>query len=163
MAAIALASEPADENVLNDTPRDRSEFIINKPLAKAIFGFGIFVWALCTFILWGNKNSISFLADMNMSEFFAGYMILNWWNMFNARVIGKGKSVFDGLMKNNKFWGTSILILVTTYLIVQFGGEVFNTEPISTKEWLILIAITSPVVIVRELYHQLFGKKTIKK
>jgi Ca2+-transporting ATPase len=66
-------------------------------------------------------------------------------------------------MKNNKFWGTSILILVTTYLIVQFGGEVFNTEPISTKEWLILIAITSPVVIVRELYHQLFGKKTQDK
>ena len=163
LAAIALASEPADENVLNDSPRDRSEFIINKPLAKAIFGFGIFVWALCTFVLWGNKNSISFLGDVSMSEFFAGYMILNWWNMFNARVIGKGKSVFDGLMKNNKFWGTSILILVTTYLIVQFGGEVFNTEPISTKEWLTLIAITSPVVIVRELYHQLFGKKTIKK
>ncbi len=159
LAAIALASEPADEKVLNDPPRNREEFIINKPLAKAIFGFGIFVWLLCTFVLWSSKNAIGFFADFNMSEFFAAYMILNWWNMFNARVIGKNKSVFDGLLRNNKFWGTALIIMVTTIVIVQIGGEVFNTQPISAKEWLIIIAVTSPVMLVRELYYHLTKKK----
>lgn len=159
LAAIALASEPADENVLNDAPRNKSEFIINKPLAKAIFGFGAFVWAICTFVLWSNKHSVDFLGQINSSQFFAAYMVLNWWNMFNARVIGKNKSVFNGLFKNNKFWGTSLVILFATILIVQIGGEVFNTEPLSIKSWLVIIAVTSPVMIVRELYFQLFGKK----
>lgn len=51
LAAIALASEPADERVLAEKPRDKKEFIINKSLFKAIVGFGSFIWILCTAVL----------------------------------------------------------------------------------------------------------------
>ena len=96
--------------------QQRQFFIINKELIKAIFGFGGFVWILCTFVLWGMNNLevvaswgipwvYKFFASMNPTIFFASYMILNWWNMFNARVIGKNKSLFDGLGKNMKFIG----------------------------------------------------------
>lgn len=170
LAAIALASEPADEKVLEEQPRNREEFIINKPLLKAIFGFGGFVWLLCTFVLWGMSNletvaswEIGFLSDffssMNLTIFFAAYMILNWWNMFNARVIGKDKSLFDGLGKNSKFYGTMLLILVVTILMVQLGGDVFRTEPLSCQTWAWILILTSPVVIIRELYFQLSGNK----
>ncbi len=57
LAAIALTSEPADEKVLQDKPRDRNKFIIDKSLAEAIFGFGGFVWLLCTLTLWGISNT----------------------------------------------------------------------------------------------------------
>lgn len=170
LAAIALASEPADEKVLLEKPRNRNEFIINRSLIKAIFGFGAFVWLLCTFVLWGmnNPDKVSgwgipgvadFFSSMNLTIFFASYMILNWWNMFNARVVGKNKSLFDGLGKNMKFVSIMLLILVATILMVQFGGEVFRTEPLSWKTWGLILLITSPVVIVRELYFQLFGKR----
>ena len=84
-----------------------------------------------------NKN-IPYISEIDTTMFFAGYMVLNWWNLFNARVIGKNKSVFSGLFNNSKFYGVTFGILVTT--------------------WLILL-VTSPVLIVRELYFQLFGKK----
>lgn len=169
LAAIALASEPADEKVLEDKPRDRDEFIINKSLAKAIFGFGGFVWLLCTCVLWGISNIetvqgwgcstfANFLAKIDLTVFFAAYMILNWWNMFNARVIGKNRSIFSGLGKNIKFSGIIGLILIVTILIVQFGGEVFQTHALSWQTWLTIIIITSPVVIVRELYYHVFKK-----
>lgn len=169
LAAIALASEPADEKVLEDKPRDRNEFIINKSLAKAIFGFGGFVWLLCTCVLWGISNIetiqgwgcnalANVLSKIDLTVFFAAYMILNWWNMFNARVIGKNRSIFTGLGKNVKFAGIIGLILIVTILIVQLGGEVFQTHPLSWQVWLTIILITSPVVIVRELYYQLVGK-----
>ena len=169
LAAIALASEPADEKVLEDKPRDRNEFIINKSLAKAIFGFGGFVWLLCTCVLWGISNIetvqgwgcnalANVLSNIDLTVFFAAYMILNWWNMFNARVIGKKRSIFTGLGKNIKFTGIIGLILIVTILIVQLGGEVFQTHPLSWQIWLTIILITSPVVIVRELYYQLVGK-----
>ena len=154
LAAIALASEPADEKVLEDKPRDRNEFIINRSLAKAIFGFGGFVWLLCTCILWGISN-VEILSKIDLTVFFAAYMILNWWNMFNARVIGKNKSIFAGLGKNLKFTGILALILAVTILIVQVGGEVFQTHPLSWQTWLTIILATSPVVIVRELYFQI--------
>ncbi len=170
LAAIALASEPADEKVLLEKPRDKKEFIINKPLGKAIFGFGGFIWILCLIILFGMEhvelfrenglNSIAdFFASMNLTKFFATYMCINWWNMFNARVIGKNKSIFDGLFKNTKFIGILAFILIVTIIIVQIGGEVFSTMPLSKETWFTIILITSPICIVRELYYQLIGKR----
>lgn len=155
LAAIALASEPADERVLKDRPRDRNEFIINRPLATAIFGFGGFIWLLCTVILWGMEHGMPLVAGIDRTVFFAGYMVLNWWNLFNARVIGKGMSVFSGLGRNPKFIGVAALVLIATIFIVQVGGEVFQTHPLSTRTWLQILLITSPVLIVREVWYQL--------
>ena len=78
--------------------------------------------------------------------------------MFNARVIGKNRSIFSGLGKNIKFTGIIGLILIVTILIVQLGGEVFQTHALSWQTWVTIILVTSPVVIVRELYFQLIGK-----
>jgi Ca2+-transporting ATPase len=108
---------------------------------------------------WGIPWVTKFFASMNPTIFFASYMILNWWNMFNARVIGKNKSLFDGLGKNKKFTGIMAFILVVTIVMVQIGGDVFRTEPLSWETWMWILLITSPVVIVRELYFQLIGKK----
>ena len=48
-----------------------------------------------------------------------------------------------------------VLVLAVTILIVQVGGEVFQTHPLSWQTWLTIILATSPVVIVRELYFQI--------
>lgn len=159
LAAIALASEPADENVLNEKPRDRKEFIINKSLAKAILGFGGLIWLICTLVLWGMKHNVEFLTHMNLTVFFAGYMVLNWWNLFNARVIGKNKSIFDGFGRNMKFVSVALGILLVTIVIVQIGGEAFQTVPLSWQTWGYIILFTSPVVIVRELWFRLISWK----
>ncbi len=159
LAAIALASEPADTKVLEEKPRDRKQFIIDKSLALSILGFGGGIWLLCTFVLWGNANGVEWLSVITPTVFFAGYMMLNWWNLFNARVIGKNRSSLDGLFKNSKFGLTSLGILVTTVLIVQFGGELFRTEPLCLQTWLMIIVITAPVAFVREGFYQLFLKK----
>jgi Ca2+-transporting ATPase len=159
LAAIALASEPADERVLLDKPRNRDEFIIDKSLAKSIFGFGGFVWILSTFVLWGMNNLDVVKSSMTPTVFFASYMVLNWWSMFNARVIGKNKSLFSGLGRNKKFLGIMALILVVTIIMVQFGGEVFRTEPLQWQTWGWILLLTSPVVVVREIYYRIKAKK----
>ena len=162
LAAIALASEPADENVLLDRPRDRREFIINRPMLKEILWFGGTVAALCIAVLYGMEHhllidswGIAWLSDLfdeiNLTEFFVGYMVINWWNMFNARVMGRGKSAFSGLFSNFKFIGIMVLILLVTILMVQYGDEVMRTVPMSLTTWIVILAVTSPVVFLREL------------
>ena len=158
-AAIALASEPADERVLLDKPRDKNSYIITKKLGTAILGFGIFTWILCSVTLWGISHKLEFLNGFNMTMFFASYMTFNWWNMFNARVIGKNKSIFAGLGKNPKFTIVALLILFITIIIVQIGGEFFQTEPLSLKTWIYIILFTSPVVWIRELYFNITSYK----
>lgn len=96
-----------------------------------------------------------FFLKWKLTIFFAAYMIMNWWNIFNARVIDKNKSLFDGLGKNGKFTGIMLFILFVTVAAVQYGGEVFRTEPLSWQTWCWILLITSPVVIIRELYFQL--------
>jgi magnesium-transporting ATPase (P-type) len=139
-------------------------------LGKAIFGFGGFVWVLCVAILWGMNHTAviegwgatqlaTFFAALNPTIFFATYMTINWWNMFNARVIGKNKSIFDGLFDNAKFLGIMAFILGVTILIVQIGGEVFQTIPLSAATWGWIILLTSPIAWVREIYFQLTKKR----
>ena len=170
LAAMALASQPADERVLKDKPRPREEFIINRSLMRYIFGFGGVVWLVSTLILLGMAHPqivadmgigvvSDFFSHMNKTSFFAAYMVLNLWNMFNARVIGKGESIFYHLASNVKFLAMVVLIFVCTVLIVNYGGDFFQTEPLSWREWLWIVAATSPVVVLREVWFQLFGRR----
>lgn len=170
LAAIALVSEPADESVMDEQPRDRNEFIINRSLACAIFGFGGLVWLLCTVVLWGMHNAAQLqtwgapriadaLAHIDLTIFFAAYMTVNWWNLFNARVIGKHESIFAHLFRNSKFVAITAFVLVATIAIVQYGGDVFQTHPLSWRVWGVILLATSPVVVVREVWFWLFGNR----
>ena len=95
---------------------------------------------------------------LDKTEFFAIFMTINWWNLFNARVIGKNRSVFHNLFKNSKFILGALVILAGTILIVQIGGDVFETRPLSFNEWVIIILASSPIMIVREIWFRLFNK-----
>lgn len=158
LASLCLASEPADENVLNDKPRKPNAFIITKEMCKTILGMGIFMFVILSAILVDISNGSS-LFGLDLTELFAIFLVLNWWNLFNIRVFGKHHSIFFNLFKNKNFIIGSLVILVGTILIVQIGGSVFNTRPLSFSEWIIIILATSPVVIVREIWHKFMSKK----
>lgn len=158
LAALCLASEPADKNVLTEKPRKQNAFILTKPMYKTIIGMGIFVFGVLSLIVHDiAQGSIKF--GLDLTELFAIFMMINWWNLFNIRVFGKNRSIFYNLKGSSKFLLGSLIIFIGTILIVQFGGEVFNTRPLDFKEWCIIVASTSPIVIIREIWHRIFPKK----
>lgn len=158
LAALCLASEPADENVLTEKPRKQNAFILTKPMYKTIIGMGIFVFGVLSLIVHDiAQGSIKF--GLYLTELFAIFMMINWWNLFNIRVFGKNRSIFYNLKGSSKFLLGSLVIFIGTILIVQFGGEIFNTRPLDFKEWCIIVASTSPIVIIREIWHRIFPKK----
>lgn len=146
-AALALATEPANDAVMEEAPRDPKAFIITKNMWWEILGKGLIFFLFLTWLLIGEKVSLSY--------FFTIFVLLQWWNLFNARVFGQKRSIFDGLLKNPAFIGISLAILVGQFLIVQFGGDMFRTEPIPLNHWGLLIAGTSVVAIFRELKYQI--------
>lgn len=92
---------------------------------------------------------------VSLTEFFTIFVLLQWWNLFNVRVFGQRRSIFDGLLKNPAFAGIALVILVGQFLIVQYGGAMFRTEPLSMETWGLILAGTSIVTVVRELFYQI--------
>jgi Ca2+-transporting ATPase len=84
--------------------------------------------------------------------------------MFNAKAFGSVKSTFKGLQRSEGFILVSLLILAGQFLIVQFGGEAFRTEPISLKDWGIIIGGTSLILWMGEtfrfIYRTYSGRKS---
>lgn len=152
-AALALATEPANDAVMKDKPRSPKAFIITKQMWYEIFGVGIIFFIFLVTLLYTKAVSLT--------EFFTIFVLLQWWNLFNARVFGQRRSIFDGLLKNPAFAGIALVILVGQFLIVQYGGAMFRTEPLSMETWGLILAGTSIVTVVRELFYQI-SKKVFK-
>lgn len=151
-AALALATEPANEAVMSEQPRDPKAFIITKRMWYEIFGVGILYFGILLYLLISNTYSLT--------EFFTIFVMLQFWNLFNARVFGQNRSIFNGLLSNPAFIGICLVIFIGQILIVQFGGDVFRTEPLSIETWLEIVGFTAIVPVCRELLY--WAKKLFK-
>lgn len=148
-ASLALATEPARWDVMRRKPRQPSDFIISHDMGRRIIGLGVAVIVLLVgFLLVINRDGS--VTEHELSLFYATFIMLQFWNLFNARVLGLDISAFRGLGENKLFPAIAVAILIGTVLIVQVGGDIFRTVPLSLVEWLVIIAATSPVVLVRE-------------
>jgi Ca2+-transporting ATPase len=82
---------------------------------------------------------------------FTAFVLLQFWNLFNARALGRGGSALGGLGANPWFLLIATAILAGQFLIVQFGGAVFRTVPLALSDWAWLIGGTALVLLVGEV------------
>ena len=182
-AAMALASLPPSRRVMGDKPRDRRKFIINKRMATHILWtgglFSIILIALFYTIkhcdmakvnsfgqLWNViahgeylKNLSHPISYYESALFFTTFVMLQFWNLFNARGYHSINSALR--LKNcNGFVFIALLIIVGQVLIINVGGPMFNVEPINLNDWLIITIITLPVLLIGEIFR--FFKKNRK-
>ena len=84
--------------------------------------------------------------------------MLQFWNMFNAKAFMEDRSAFAGLSQCKSFLFVALIIVAGQYLIVTFGGEMFNVVPLSARDWGLIIGSSSLVLWLGELCR-LFGKR----
>ncbi|GHT70505.1 calcium-translocating P-type ATPase, PMCA-type [Bacteroidia bacterium] len=171
-AALALASLPPNEKVMKEKPRKTSDFIISKPMWHSILGVGIFfVLILFGLVQYFKHADITTLQDFDFNEFFKNYfnfghgnglspyelslfftifVMLQFWNMFNAKAFMTGKSAFANISKCGGFLAIAAVILAGQWLIVTVGGEMFNVTPLKWADWGLIIGVTSLVLWVPE-------------
>lgn len=148
-AAGALASLPPNLQVMENKPRKNNDFIITPPMRLNILFVGLsFVVLLLGLLFFFSDNGE--VSRYDLSRFFTIFVMLQFWNMFNAKAFASGKSAFHGLSKSAGFFIVAFLIVIGQVLIVEFGGDVFRTVPLSLKDWSIIIASTSLVLWIGE-------------
>lgn len=199
-AAMALSSLPADKRVLLDSPRKSDSHIINREMLLRIVGVGsIFFFLLAGLwqLMWHteaqtmsqllNKDSLHIffdrfadlshvkdhLGDKELGIFFSIFVMLQFWNLFNAKYYKTGRSliidIVDAIRHKRPlsesfsagFFWISLVILVGQIIIVTFAGTMFSVERLEFSDWILIILITSPVLIVVDIFRTV--KNLLKK
>ena len=151
-AAMALASLPPSREVMRERPRSQDAFIITRPMIR---GIGIIggLFFVVTFALLYYFERIAGVDPKELTIFFCIFVMLQWWNLFNARSLGSCHSAFRRLWACRGFLFVLAMVLAGQWLIVTFGGKMFRTVPLEWSCWGWIILGTSPVLWVGEVYR----------
>ncbi len=157
-AALALATEPPTPKVMDSPPRRPESFIITPVMGWniiltaiffiAVFFGGIFFWL---------KDGV--IDAHELSVIFSGFVMLQFWNLLNARAFGTGKPLLIQWPRNPVFFWIALGIVIGQIVITQFGGKVFRTVPLGWVDWAVIIGATSIVFWAAELVRFIRYKK----
>ena len=111
----------------------------------------VFVIVLIGMIMYFNKDGMDI---KELTIIFSTFVMLQMWNLFNARVFMKNESAFRGLLSNKMFLMITLAIFIGQIIMVQFGGKIFRTSPLSINEWLGIIISTSLVMVLPALFRK---------
>ena len=176
-AALALASLPPTKTVMSEKPRSVYEHIL-KGMGSGILGVGIIftiiLLGICIFFqhsdincltdiingnaAWGANNGLS---DYELGLFFTIFVMLQFWNLFNAKAFMTNDSAFKGISWKNTKWFIiiAIVIFVGQVLMTEIPGlqEMFNVAEggIKAIDWVIIVVATSFVLWIGELIRMI--------
>ena len=175
--AMALASLPPSPEVMNNKPRDRKAFILNKTMSFDIWGVGLFFFALTLGFLYifqhADITSMTDLLSLKLGEsnavtpyeqtlLFSIFVWTHFWYMFNARSFETNNSYFK-LPQSSGFKTIVGVIILGQIIIVELLYNFFNVEPMfhtidwhlnvsGCVDWLIIVGVSSLVLWIREIW-----------
>jgi Ca2+-transporting ATPase len=145
LAAFALCSEAPHPGLMSHKPVPQDATIVTPFMWLSIFVTGTFI------ILVGLLQlATGFIGGTNPGEvntvFFAAFIMVAVWNGFNCRALdGNMPPFFSG---NPIFFVVMGLVVVVQIAIVQYGGAIFATVPLSAMQWLAIIIASSLVLVI---------------
>lgn len=173
--AMALASLPPSPTVMNDKPRNRNAFIINKSMACNIFGVGLLFFAITLGFLYIFQHAeITSMTDLltlqlgaankvtpyEQTLLFSIFVWTHFWYMFNTRSYEANNSYFK--LKQSAGFKTIVgVIILGQIIIVELLYNFFNVAPMfhtadwhfnlsGCIDWLIIVGASSLVLWIRE-------------
>lgn len=181
--AMALASLPPSPEVMNNKPRDRKAFILNKAMSFDIWGVGLFFFALTLGFLYifqhADISSMTDLLSLKLGEsnavtpyeqtlLFSVFVWTHFWYMFNARSFETNNSYFK-LPQSSGFKTIVGVIILGQIIIVELLYNFFNVEPMfhtidwhlnvsGCLDWLIIVGVSSLVLWIREIWCLILKK-----
>jgi Ca2+-transporting ATPase len=157
LAAFALCSEAPHGGLMNRKPVPRDAAIVTPFMMLSIVVTG------SCFVLAGIlQMATGFLGGTTPAEvstvFFSAFIVAAVWNGVNCRALdGEMPPFFRG---NPLFFAIMGGVIAVQIAIVQFGGAVFDTVPLSAYEWVRIIIATAPVLVIGFLLRVAYRFRT---
>ncbi|KAI0174995.1 putative calcium P-type ATPase NCA-2 [Pestalotiopsis sp. NC0098] len=162
LAALALATDPPQDSVLNRKPERRGSSIISITMWKMILGQAIYQLVI-TFLLYYGADAIFGFNDPVETQqrdtlVFNTFVWMQIFNQWNNRRLDNRFNIFEGLFQNWFFICINLAMCGAQVLIIFVGGKPFSisqTSPPQTGlQWglaIILGFISIPIGIVIRL------------
>lgn len=102
--------------------------------------------------------------------FFTFFVLLQFWNIFNVRYFRTGRSLVQDIVDiirhpqslskhySTGFIGIIFVIFIGQILITNVFGEMFGVEALSINDWMLLILVSCPVLVIGDLYRLIRNK-----
>ena len=153
LAALAFALEPPRPETMSSGPKRRSEAFLTPTMLMNVVVLGVYFIAL---ILLLQATDLLGVRQLGLGPLAAGSVVFNcyvWFqifHLFNARSVLPGRSAFAGLSKSRSFFVIMGLVIVGQFMLVQFGGDILNTEALPLVVWIKIILLGSTAIVVGE-------------
>ena len=153
-AALALATDPASQTVLNRKPDLPRSPIISTSMIKVIVSQSIYKTAVAFVLHFAGRQILGYRLNYSNEEEEAEYneqgtelktLVFNafvWcqiFNQINCRRLDNKLNVFEGIHRNLWFIVIFCIMCGGQILIVFVGGAAFSVKPINGRDWAISI------------------------
>jgi Ca2+-transporting ATPase len=151
---------------MHDKPRRDGDSIITRKMMKFIVGsgtlFAVLMLGMFCYLLFVNhsldegcSHITSHIMPDEVAIYFTTFVFLQFWNMFNAKAFDSGHSAFHNIKDSKVFFSIAAIILIGQIVIVQVGYKMFQIEPLTLKQWVLIFFGTSPVMLIGEFIRKI--------
>jgi len=148
-AALALATDPPTEKVLDRLPQGKHNPLITTTMWKLITGQNIYKLTAIFVLYFAGGDILGYdLSDPDKkveldTVIFNSFVWMQIFNIFNNRRLDNKLNIFEGIFRNFFFIGIVVLIIALQTMVIFFGGRAFQIAPggIGGTQWAISILI----------------------
>ncbi|CAI7631778.1 unnamed protein product [Penicillium bialowiezense] len=164
-AALALATDPPTDTVLDRRPESKSDPLITLTMWKMIIGQSIYQLVV-TFVLNFAGNKIFTWDHEHMQTVvFNTFVFMQIFNQYNSRRIDNKLNIMEGIWKNKWFIGIQLIIIGGQVLIIFVGGAAFSVKRLDQgSQWavsLVLGALSVPIAVIIRLIPDEFVSRLV--
>ena len=133
LGGLAFAGEAPTPESMKEAPKRRGEALLSQEMLGKIMWNGFMTVLVCVGFMTLDyvKRALFFYENevVFYSAFFSLFIFLGIMQFFNART--ERLNFFSNLKKNPSFIVITILVTAVQLLMVEFGGTLFRTTPLS--------------------------------
>lgn len=168
LAALSLATEPPPESALEGPPVDADAPLLTPTMLRHVAGQAAYQVAALTALGAAGPDLLLQLSSLSSSPeaaaaaavagggeevsrtlVFASLVLCCLFNQINCRRVRDEPDVLEGLSAHRAFLAIVGAELACLAAIVQLGGRVFSTTPLSAPQWGLCAGVGAGTLLVR--------------
>ena len=152
LPAIALGVDPADSDIMRQTPRNKGEGIFARGLAEKIIVRGCLI-GICTLLSFmiGRYYRMDLAACRTIA--LATLVMSQLFHVFECR--SERHSIFEIKLFTNPYLVGAVsfsIIMLCSIMYIPFFREVFHTIPLALGQWLIVLVFSGVIALINSVY-----------
>ncbi|KAI1431322.1 calcium-translocating P-type ATPase [Xylaria sp. CBS 124048] len=160
-AALALATDPPTDRILDRPPQPKSAPLISVTMWKMIIGQSVFQLVVIFVLYFAGIQILGYDPNSRAQQTELNTMVFNtfvWmqiFNEFNNRRLDNKFNIFEGVHRNKFFMGITVLMVGLQIVIVFVGGTAFSIKPLNGVQWAICVvaaAVCLPWAVLIRLF-----------